>query len=75
MTKDQQATFLVNHTVDEMSEFLTKDFNLDIPSALNVIYNSKTFSLLQNKDTELYIQSPSYVYEILRKEYLTGKLN
>jgi len=75
MTTDQQAAFLVNHTVDEMSKFLTEDFNLDIPSALNVIYNSRTFSLLLNKETELYIQSPSYVYEMLRKEYLTGKIN
>lgn len=75
MTKEQQSSFLINYIVDEISKFLTEDFKLDIPSALDVVYNSKTFALLQNKDTELYIQSPSYVYEILKKEYQTGKLN
>ncbi|MDD5862074.1 MAG: hypothetical protein PUD15_05865 [Prevotella sp.] len=48
---------------------------MDIPSALNVVYNSKTFSFLQDKNTGLYVESPSYVYELLKKEYQTGKLN
>ena len=58
-----------------MTQFLTEDFHLDIPTALNVVYNSKTMALLQDRDTELFIQSPSYVYELLKNEYLTGKLN
>ncbi len=75
MTTEQQSTFLINHIVDQMSLFLTEDFNMDIPSALNVVYNSKTFSFLQDKNTGLYVESPSYVYELLKKEYQTGKLN
>ncbi len=71
----QPSSFLINHTVDQMTKFLTEDYHLDIPTALNVVYNSKTLSLLQNKDTGLFIESPSYVYELLKKEYLTGKLN
>lgn len=75
MTNFQTSSFLINHTVDQMTQFLTEDYDLDIPTALNVIYNSRTLSLLQNKETELFIESPSYVYELLKKEYLTGKLN
>ncbi len=75
MTNFQPSSFLINHIVDQMTLFLTEDFHLDIPTALNIVYNSKTLSLLQNKDTELFIESPSYVYELLRREYLTGKLN
>lgn len=75
MTSLQTSTFLINHTVDQLTQFLTEDFHLDIPTALNVVYNSKTMALLQDRDTELFIQSPSYVYELLKNEYLTGKLN
>lgn len=75
MKKFQPASFLINHIVDRMTQFLTEDYHLDIPTALNIVYNSKTLSLLQNKNTELYIESPSYVYELLKSEYLTGKLN
>ncbi|HCC87471.1 MAG TPA: hypothetical protein DEQ17_04430 [Prevotella sp.] len=75
MTHVQTSSFLINRIVDQMTQFLTEDYHLDIPTALNVVYNSKTLSLLQNKATELYIESPSYVYELLKKEYQTGKLN
>lgn len=72
MTREQQANFLIAHSIDEMTRYLIEDFKLDVVSALNVIYSSKVYELLQDKDNELYIQSPSYVYELLKREYLTA---
>lgn len=63
----QQALqeYLVSHIVDRIALYLIADFKLDIPSALNIIYTSETYQALSSlpADTELYIQSPAYVYE------------
>lgn len=70
MTKQQQTDYLIAHIIDEMTQYLMIDFKLDIVSALNVIYNSNVFVMVQDTKNELYIQSPSYIYELLKKEYL-----
>ena len=57
-----------------MTEFLIEDHNLSIATALQFIYNSDTYQKLNQIETGLYEQSPSYVYELLDKEYRTGKI-
>lgn len=74
MTKEQQADFLIAHIVDEMTKYLIEDFKLNIASALDIIYSSKVYELIQDKENELYIQSAAYIYELLKKEYLTATL-
>jgi hypothetical protein len=32
------------------------------------VYNSKVYRLLQDSEGELYTQSPSYLYELLKQE-------
>ena len=43
-------------------------FNMDM------YYNSDTFERLSNPATGLYYQSPGYVYDYLRNELATGKM-
>ena len=66
--KERRIKFLIDYNVDQMTQFLVEDFNLDIASALDVIYDSDLYVKLQNKDNELYTQSPGYLYDILCKE-------
>lgn len=40
MSKEQQQDFLIAYTIDRMTEFLIKDFNLSIAESLQFIYNS-----------------------------------
>ena len=75
MTKQDKKNFLINFTVDRLTEYLMTDYQLDMPEALNVIYNSQTLKLLQDVQTGLYEQSPGYVYFLLKREYTTGKVN
>lgn len=75
MTTPIQQDYLISHIIDKITDFLIADFQLDIPSALNVVYTSDTFRILSNKDAGLYSQSPSYIYEWLKREFLTGKLD
>lgn len=69
MTKAQINNYLISKTVDDMTEFLIKDFNFTMEKALDIIYNSKTLRKLENTDNDLYVQSPSYVYKLLTDEY------
>ena len=68
MTAQVQNDFLVNHIVDRLTEFLVMDNNLELADALKIVYQSKTYQQLQDVDGGLYIQSPSYIYELLLKE-------
>ena len=40
----------------------------ELADALKMVYQSKTYQQLQDTDGDLYIQSASYVYELLLKE-------
>ncbi len=75
MIRPIQQDYLISHIVDKITGFLIEDFQLDIPSALNIVYTSDTFRALSDKETDLYSQSPSYIYEWLKREFLTGKLD
>ena len=68
MTTQVQKDFLVNHIVDRLTEYLVVDNKLELADALKMVYQSKTYQQLQDTDGDLYIQSASYVYELLLKE-------
>ena len=74
MTKAQIKNYLVDTAVDEMTKYLIEDYNISIGDALDVIYNSETFQKMRDADTGLYTQSPLYIYELLNREYQTGRL-
>ena len=68
MTSQVQRDFLVSHIVDRLTEYLILDNSIDIAEALKIIYQSKVYQQLQDEEGELYVQSPSYIYELLKKE-------
>lgn len=70
---DNKRDFLKNRIVDQITLFLMRDFNLSMSDALDVVYNSDLYNALIDDETGLYLESPSYVYEFMRREYLSGK--
>ena len=68
MTAQVQKDFLVNHIVDKLTEYLVTDNSLELADALKMVYQTKTYQQLQDTDGDLYIQSASYVYDLLLKE-------
>lgn len=68
MTAQVQREFLVNHIIDRMTEYIVIDKNVELAEALKIVYQSNVYQQLQDPDGGLYIQSPSYVYELLQKE-------
>lgn len=72
MTKEQINKYLVDKAIDNMTSYLIQDYNLGIDQAIDFIYNSDTYQKLANAQTGLYIQSPAYIYQLLKNEYKGG---
>ena len=72
MTPKQE--FLVEGIVSDMTKWLIEDRNLSLQAALNLIYNSKTFELLQDPATGLCTESSAYNYDLLDFELKNGKI-
>ncbi len=70
MTDEQMHNHLINYTVDKMTEYLMDDYSLTAADALNLIYNSRTYSLLCETANGLCAQSPLYVFQHLKRECL-----
>ena len=67
-THSQIADYLTDIIISEMTQYLMDDFGYSMMTAIDVIYTSDVIKLLQQEEDELYVQSSSYVYELLLKE-------
>lgn len=74
MNKTQRFKYLSEYAIDRLCECFMNEFHKDLPEALHFVYHSKTYALICDKTTELYIQSTGYLYELLRREYLEARL-
>lgn len=68
MIAQNQKEFLINRIVDKLTEFLVIDSSIGLADALKVVYNSKVYQQLQDSEGDLFVQSPSYIYELLKQE-------
>ena len=66
-TREQIATYLTNYALSEMVKYVMEDFGCTLEQAMERVYNSPLMALLQDKDEELYVQSPAYLYELMNK--------
>ena len=71
-TKEEK--FLVDCIIADLAFYLVEDEGLSVNDALNTVYNSEYYELLNNLDTELYIRSSLNNYHYLRKELDYGKI-
>lgn len=68
MIAQNEKEFLINRIVDKLTEYLIVDSNIDLTEALKVVYSSKVYQQIQDSEGDLYVQSPSYIYELLKQE-------
>ena len=74
MTTDNNFNFLVEYITTRVVEWLMKEERIDLENALLLFHNSETFDKLCEPNTGMYIESPAYVYEILKLELKRGTL-
>lgn len=63
-----KETFMVETLTRELITRLMEERGLTMREAMDIVYNSKTFTTLNNLHSGLYFQSPAYVYDILEEE-------
>lgn len=69
---DEQIEIMKEDMSAELIALLMKNWHYSMDEAMDVLYNSDTFSRLEDKSTGLYYQSPGYVYSYLNTELTTG---
>lgn len=68
------AEYLIECMSKDLVLLLMEDFEIDMKTALRTLYTSDTYTKLQDTKTGLYFQSPRYVYDFLKNEMKTGKI-
>ena len=66
--QEHRIKYLIDSKTDKLVQAVMDDSHLPIVEAMAVVYNSRVFALLRNADTELYVQSPDYIYSNLQQE-------
>ena len=58
----------------DLAELLVKEYNWTISKALDVLYDSETYSKICNPNTGLFFQGSLYLFSILKEEIENGKI-
>ncbi|WP_300506005.1 hypothetical protein [uncultured Duncaniella sp.] len=66
--------FLVEYITAKVVEWIIRDKNLGLEEALLLFHNSETFEKLCDENTDMYIESPAYIYEIFNEEMRRGTI-
>lgn len=72
--KEKEIEYMIESIVKDLTLLLIERHGMDAEMALRTIYNSDTYAKLEDVKTHLYYQSSLYVYDFLKNEILTGKM-
>lgn len=68
------ARFLMEGISADVVRYLVERDGMTLTDAISTFHNSETFAKLEDFETELYVESPAYVYDLLRSELRHGRL-
>lgn len=63
-----QFQYMVEGMTADLIRLVMENEQLSMPDAFDKVYNSRTYQNLLNPSSQLYYQSPGYVYTCLRTE-------
>lgn len=64
----EQFRYMVDGTTSDLVQLLMQKRHIDMVEALDLVYTSRTYEALSNPKTDLYFQSPGYVYQYLEED-------
>ena len=70
-THHQIATYLTDYVLSELVKYVMEDTGCSIEQAMEKVHNSPLMPALQDEEGELYVQSPAYLYELMKNEIKT----
>jgi hypothetical protein len=56
--------------LSEIVKYVIEDTGCTIEEAMDRVYNSPLLPALQDEEGELYVQSPAYLYELMKSSAL-----
>ena len=59
---------MIECLTEDLIAMLMDTYGVSLDEAADRLYNSRTYSLLENEDSGLYYQSAVYVFDMLREE-------
>lgn len=70
----RNARFLLEGISADVVRYLVERDEMTLSEAISVFHNSETYERLEDFETGLYIESPAYVYLLLKSELRFGTL-
>ena len=64
----QIATYLTDYAISELVRYVMEDSGCTLEQAMERVYNSSLMPALQDEESELYIHSPAYLYEMMTQQ-------
>ena len=71
---ENNARYLFEGISADGVRYLVERDEMELTEAIAAFHNSETFARLEDFDTGLYIESPAYVYDLLKSELKNGRL-
>jgi hypothetical protein len=65
---EQRAAFMINLMIAKIAELLAEKSAKTITDSMQDFMTTKTFSLLVNLNSFLYLESPEYILDMLEAE-------
>lgn len=65
---------MIEYMIQDLVEMISKEQNLDYDFAMRLLYDSELYNKLLDTETELYRESPAYVYGLFQDELNFGHI-
>ncbi len=73
MINEKNFQFLLEAISTDIIGWLIRDNGLSLSEAISTWYNSETFEKVSEPLTGMYVESPAYNFEFLKREFSTGR--
>ena len=70
---DSRFSFLLYAITKNLIEFISSQYKISIESTMEKLYNSKTYSILEDRGTGLWQFSKLFIFLVFDREQKTGK--
>ena len=74
-THSQIANYLTDYALSELVKYVMEDTGCSIEQAMEKVYTSSLMPALQDEESELYVQSPAYLYELMNDPQIKYSVN
>jgi len=67
MNKSREQDFLIQNIMSQVVSYIAEDGKITTEKALQIFFSSELSKKIEDIETGYYLESASYIYEILKK--------